>query len=306
MRLLRPCAEPGRTAGPYPRCLAVLLALCLWAAPALAEETWVVTVAELPGLANANGSGPLVDVVQALGREMPGVRLQIRSVPFARGLLLVQQGRADLHLPFLHHLAPPPSLRYGSERLGQARFALYSRRNQPLSRAEVLDPRWQLTPERLAASGLSPAQQSRLGSLLGNSWRLEQLQALVGPQAGLPALAYPYQVETDRAHVPLLGFPALPGNSVHNSLEKLMRGRIQGYVLAALDVEPAIDKLGLRGQLRAVLFDDYPTTWLVADTAQGALVDQQFSAALRRLKARGEYDRLAPVFIEQMQWQPWP
>ncbi|MGL4315436.1 MAG: hypothetical protein ACRCTL_02305 [Pseudomonas sp.] len=286
-------------------CLALLLFLG-GSASLQAEETWVVAVADLPGLVRGDGAAPLLDIIHALDRELLDVRLELHIVPFARSLLLVQQGEAELQIPFLDQPVAPPGLHYGREALGDVRFALYTRRQLHLTRAELLDPRWHLSEQGLAGSGLDSAQQARLHELLGRGWRLDQLQTRVGPQQGLQALAYPYKIETDRAHVEALGLPALPGNSVANSLEKLVHGRIQGYVFAVNVVDPAVDRLGLRGQLRAVHFNDYPARWLRADNPRGALVDRRISAALQAIKASGEYQRLGATFYQQMDWQPWP
>ncbi|MEK1905343.1 MAG: hypothetical protein AAAB13_06155 [Pseudomonas sp.] len=295
-------------AGFYRTCLLALM-LCLSPLALAAEETWVVAVADLPGLVRddgGRGGGALLDIVQALDHELEGVRLELRIVPFARSILLLQQGEVDLQFPFLGQPQAPAGLRYGREALGEVRFALYTRREQHLESRELLDPRWQLTAQRLADSNLSQEQQAHLHDLLGKSWRLDQLQARLGRKVSLAALAYPYQIETDRAHVTALGLPALAGNSVENSLEKLVHGRIQGYVFSVTDVEAAIEKLGLREQLRAVRFNDYPAKWLRADNPRGAMIDQRVSAALQALKASGEYQRLAAVFYQQMEWQPWP
>ncbi len=297
MPLPKPCARALR-------CL--LLGLCGLAAPLLAEERWVVAVAELPVLAERDGEGLLLAQLRALDRQLEGVSLELRVLPFARTLLLVRQGQADIQIPYIGLPQAPEGLRYGAEPLGQVSFALYSRRGQPLTREQLLDPRWLLSDSALAASGLSGQQQARLAPLLGRSWRLEQLQAVVGKHAELEALAYPYRVETDRAHTETLGFPALPSNTVRGSLERLMRGRIQGYVLAPINVETEIDRLGLRDQLQAVAFADYQARWLVADSDAGATVARRFGAALRALKENGELDRVGEVLHQQMDWQPWP
>lgn len=286
------------------RCL--VLGLCSLAAPLLAEERWVVAVAELPMLAERDGKGLLLAQLRALDRQLEGVSLELRVLPFARTLLLVRQGQADIQIPYVGLPQAPAGLRYGAEALGQVSFALYSRREQPLTREMLLAPRWRLSEQGLAASGLSVQQQASLAPLLGRSWRLEQLQVVVGKHAELEALAYPYRVETDRAHAEVLGFPALPSNTVRSSLERLMRGRIQGYVLAPINVEPEIDRLGLRDQLQAVAFADYQARWLVADSERGTAVAQRFSEALRTLKESGELDRVGEVLHQQMDWQPWP
>ena len=296
MRLPKPCTSV---------LLPLLMGLFYWL-PAQAEERWVVAVAELPGLAERDGSGPLLAQLELLDRQLDGVSLDVRVVPFARSLLLVRQGQADLQMPYIGLPQAPAGLRYGRQPLGQVSFALYSRRMEPLRREQLLAPDWLLTEKKLVDSGLSSALQEALAPLLGRSWRLEQLQARIGPRPELDALAFPYRVETDRAHAEVLGFPALPSNTIRSSLEKLMLGRIQGYVLAPLNVEVEIDRMGLREQLQAVRFADYQALWLVADSARGAAIEQRFSAALKVLKANGELDRIGPALQGQEHWQPWP
>ncbi|MDG1579769.1 hypothetical protein [Pseudomonas sp. GOM6] len=274
--------------------------------PAQAEERWVVAVAELPGLAERDGSGPLLAQLEVLDRQLDGVSLDVRVVPFARSLLLVRQGQADLQMPYIGLPQAPAGLRYGRQALGQVNFALYSRRMEPLRREQLLAPGWLLTEKKLVDSGLSSELQEALAPLLGRSWRLEQLQARIGPRPELDTLAFPYRVETDRAHAEVLGFPALPSNTIRSSLEKLMLGRIQGYVLAPLNVEVEIDRMGLREQLQAVRFADYQALWLVADSTRGAAIEQRFSAALKVFKANVELDRVGPALQGQEHWQPWP
>ena len=266
----------------------------------------MIAVAELPGLAETDGSGPLLAQLELLDRQLDGVSLEVRVVPFARSLLQVRQGQADVQMPYIGLPQAPAGLRYGRQALGQVSFALYSRRMEPLTRQQLLARRWLLTEQRLAASGLSPELQEQLVPLLGRSWRLEQLQAQAGPRPELADLAFPYRVETDRAHAEVLGFPALPSNTIRSSLEKLMLGRIQGYVLAPLNVEVEIDRMGLREQLQAVRFADYQALWLVADSDRGAAIEQRLSAALRELKRNAEFDRIGAALQGQELWQPWP
>lgn len=272
-----------------------------------AEETWVVAVAHVPGLAEADGQGPLLQLIAALDRELDGVRLEPRVMPFARSILLTQQGAAHLQMPYVGLVENvPEGLHYGGEALGSVRFALYTRRQQTLDAEAALASEWRLTRAQLAGIGLSAEQQARFAPLLGQSWRRDQLEKIIGPQPRLGGLGYPYRIETDRAHTQALGFPAVPSSSVQSSLEKLARGRIQGYVFAPASVEREIDRLGLRAELRGVPFPDYPANWLVAKGARGDAVEPRLSAALRVLKVSGEYRRLGAAFAETPYWQPWP
>ncbi len=288
------------------------LSLCLaWSPASGAAERWRVAVAEVPGLAEANGSGPLIDLVRALDAQLPDIDFELQITPFARTFHLLQNGQCEFQVPFLGNLPRlPAGLRYGSGTLWQVRFGLFTRRDNALGVAQLLDPAHVLSAERLAASGLAAGQQAQLAPLLGRSWRLDELQEQLATPTVDPALrnlAFPYKVETDRAHAPWLGFPALSGNSIESSLQKLVRGRIDGYVFAVNETEHEIDRLGLREQLRAQDFGLYPVNWLVPDNPRGKLVDQRLAEALRRLQAQPAFQGLqAPLNRPSSDWKAWP
>ncbi|MDD0845220.1 hypothetical protein [Pseudomonas sp. Gutcm_11s] len=286
----------------------LLLAFLSLGSIAQAEERWRVVVAELVGVAVEGERNPLLEMLAALDQQLEGVTLEVRLQPFARTMLLVQQGRAELQFPYIELPQAPEGLRYGEESIGTVRFMLYSRRDQPLARRQVMSERWRLSEARLAQSGLGfdTQQLERLRPLFGQRWRREQLAVQLGDRPELSALAFPYRIETDRAHVDALGIPVLPSNSVASSLEKLVRRRIDGYVLAPLNVEPEIDRLRLRDELQGVGFADYRAGWLVADTPQGAAIATRVSAGLRALKASGEFERLMGPMLRQMQGRDWP
>lgn len=289
-------------------CFSLYLA---WAPAAMAAEQWRVAVAEVPGLAEANGSGPLPDLLSALDEQLPDIEFDLQIIPFARTFHLLQNGQCEFQVPFLGNLPRlPAGLRYGSGRLWQVRFGLFTQRDNALGVAQLLDPAHVLSAERVAASGLAAGQQAQLQPLLGRSWRPDELQEQLAAPTVSPALrnlAYPYRIETDRAHAPWLGFPALSGNSIESSLQKLVRGRIDGYVFAVNETEHEIDRLGLREQLRAQEFGLYPVRWLVPDNSRGAYVDQRLADALRQLQAQPGFQRLqAPLDKPSSDWKPWP
>lgn len=288
------------------------LSLCLaWTHVATAAEQWRVAVAEVPGLAEVDGRGPLLDLVRALDAQMPDVDFDLQITPFARTFHLLQNGQCEFQVPFLGNLPRlPAGLRYGSGVMWQVRFGLFTRRENALGVPQLLDPIHLLSAERVAASGLDAAQQEQLQPLLGRSWRVDELQEQLAAPTVSPALrglAYPYRIETDRAHAPWLGFPALAGNSIESSLQKLVRGRIDGYVFAVNETEHEIDRLGMREQLRAQDFGLYPVRWLVPDNPRGKHVDQRLADALRRLQAQPGYKGLlAPLNGPSSAWKAWP
>lgn len=277
----------------------------------MAAEQWRVAVAEAPGLAEADGTGPLPALVRAIDQQLPDIDFELQIIPFARTFHLLQNGQCEFQVPFLGNLPRlPAGLRYGSGQLWQVRFGLFTRRANALGVSQLLDPVHVLSAERLAASGLDATQQAQLQPLLGRMLRVDELQEQLAAPMVSPAmrdLAYPYRIETDRAHAPWLGFPALPGNSIESSLQKLVRGRIDGYVFAVNETEHEIDRLSLREQLRAQDFGLYPVRWLVPDTLRGAQVDKRLTEALRKLQAQPGFHQLqAPLNKPSRDWKPWP
>ena len=136
------------------------LSLCLaWAHTVTGAEQWRVAVAEMPGLAEANGSGPLPDLLRALDAQLPDIDFELQITPFARTFHLLQNGQCEFQVPFLGNLPRlPAGLRYGSGRLWQVRFGLFTQRGSDLSVAQLLDPAHVLSAERLAASGMDAAR----------------------------------------------------------------------------------------------------------------------------------------------------
>lgn len=93
----------------------------------------------LPGLVDHAGNGPFVDLLRAVDEFCTEGRLRIRVAPVARVYAEVSRGVADLGLPTLrlHRTGDVRPYRLSRASFGQVNFVLYSRRDRPLTRADL-------------------------------------------------------------------------------------------------------------------------------------------------------------------------
>jgi polar amino acid transport system substrate-binding protein len=286
-------------------CVALLLApLCQ------ARDRWNVCLAELEHLATADGRGAFIELFEVLRMRAPDIDWVLQIHPFARSVHDVQYGRCDLHLPFILVQDLPSGVRYGSGRLGPSYFALYSRRAAALTLEQLRDPRHVVSAGRIESSGVPAPIGERLAPLLGRAVSVDELRALIPEPAyrqQLQMLVYPYRLEGDRAHQHVLGLPLSASNGARASLERLNKGRIDGYIDAVSSVEPIIDALGLRDGLRAELFARYEAGWLRVDSERGRQADAAFLKVLQPLQSSGEYQQIIERHVSFSQhWAPWP
>lgn len=290
----------------------LLLVLCvalLTPDPCLARERWNVCLAELDGLASSiDGRGAYYELFDVLRAQAPEIDWVLRVQPFARSVYDVQHARCDLHMPFIRVQEPPAEAHFGIGLLGSTYFVVYSRRASGLTLAQLQDSRGVLSAQRIEASGLPTAIAAQLQPLLGRYASINELQKLLPETAyrqQLQGLAYPYRLDANRAHQYVLGLPVMASASVQASLQRLIKGRIDGYIDAATMVEPLIDALGLRNDLRAELFAVYQFGWLRSASERGRQADAAFWRVLQPVQASGEYDQIIDRHINR-KWQPWP
>lgn len=289
----------------------LLLALCvsmLFPAQCLARDSWNVCLAELGDLASTDGRGAFFELFELFRASSPDVDWVLKIRPFARSVHDLQQGRCDLHLPFILAQESLPGVHYGSGQLGRAYFFLYSRRAALLTLEQLQDPRHNVSLRQIEASGVPAPIADRLQPLLGRAVSASELRALVPEPIylqRLQSLVFPYRVDADRAHQHVLGVPVEASNSVQSSLKRLAAGRIDGYINASDQVEPSIDALGLRDDLYAQLFAIYQVGWLRSDSERGRRADAALLQALQPVQASGQYRQLIDRYIKS-DWQVDP
>jgi hypothetical protein len=132
-----------------------------------AQTTLVASLAEIPGLADSNEEGVLVDIVKAIDEVWEEGTIEIIVAPFARSIQNVINGDADFHIPGFVANVPDPSLPVPLARcpvpLGEVEIVIYSNVRNPVSREDI--------EAAMAAGGECPARY----------WAVSWMQALIWP-----------------------------------------------------------------------------------------------------------------------------
>jgi polar amino acid transport system substrate-binding protein len=90
---------------------------------------------ELPGLINADKTGPFVDLVHAIDDLYPDVTIQITIYPIARAMAGVINGKADFSLPAIRNMQDADMLpyRFSTRSFGKVTHIIYSNVANPVT-----------------------------------------------------------------------------------------------------------------------------------------------------------------------------
>lgn len=100
------------------------------------------SLAQIPGIADTPEQGVFVDLVKAIGGAYPGGRITIALYPWGRSIQNAISGSADFHIPsFVRPGTSDAGFPYSwvPEPLGSFTLVIYSRRDRPLGRKDLLD-----------------------------------------------------------------------------------------------------------------------------------------------------------------------
>ncbi len=103
-------------------------------------EIWRVSIAQLPGLADTDGQGVLVEFISQVA-ERAGVDVVYETLPFSRSLVSVATGKADLQVPYLEldgQSIIDDRLMYSDVTLFEVPFALYIKAGSQLDIQDLL------------------------------------------------------------------------------------------------------------------------------------------------------------------------
>ncbi len=104
-----------------------------------------------------------------------------------------------------------------------------------------------------------------------------------------------YKIETDAAHVPYFPFPTIPSYDLVGSIKKLEAGRIDGFIFADGATDPIIKDLKLT-DIKRELYFRFDVKITLPRNANFAKTDAFLTAAIKKLRASGEYDKImAPI-----------
>ncbi|EKO3790685.1 ABC transporter substrate-binding protein [Vibrio metschnikovii] len=99
----------------------------------------IAHLGELPGLINADGSGPFVDFVRRIDELDPDIKINIYVYPIHRALYGIINGSANFALPAIRTDDPEKKLpfRFSSKTFGLVTHVLYTNKNKPFTSEQL-------------------------------------------------------------------------------------------------------------------------------------------------------------------------
>jgi len=214
----------------------------------------------LPGLINADKTGPFVDLVHAIDDLSPEVTIKITIYPMARAMAGVIAGKADLALPAIRNLQDAEMLpyRFSTRSFGNVTHVIYSNTSYPVTTD--------------MAYGIVPTKRDLL-------------------------------IEAVPDYMP---FPVKRSMTIEQSLRKLSRGRIDGFIWAQEEADLMLQQLGLTN-IRREFFGDFEDVFIIPKGPAGDEMDEFLRHAIDQLAASGKlteiYGKIHHPYVE---WQPSP
>ncbi len=295
------------------KALTLISALLLANVPLAAKEL-IGNVPDFDGEQLNEWSQLYIDLLAGLDKYLPDDTVTAHVRPFARSIREVTQGISDFHIPLICGDALKNDLQFdfATETLSPIVFALYTKKDGPLTKQDLTNASYQLTKNRIETlTGFTHNQLALLKDVTRVFPSAEELLAAVSatlkahadPTLGatlntdqrreLLLAAYPYHIEADRIHVGLFQTPPIyPSTSIQSSLRKLVAGRIDGFIFSALAVEHVIEAEQLDSNLSRSLYEIFNTCFVITKNARGSDFDRKFSKAILNLKRSGDYTRL--------------
>ncbi len=281
--------------------------------PTVAEEL-VGNVADFGNAELKNWSQIYVDIAMGLGQYLPGDTLTTQVRPFARSIREVSQNIADFHVPLICSEKFNKDLPYdfASEPLGPIDFSLYTRKDRPLTKQDLMQARYELTELHLnPLDQFTQQQKIQLKAIPGSFTTQNGLvaaaeKALKQPlseeqKQALTMAAFPYHIETDRIHTKLLqAHPVHPYTSVKSSIRKLVAGRIDGFISSSIASEYVMTTEHLENKVSKEFYEEYYVCFVIAKNTRGGSFDRKLSNAIAQFKASGEYDILIADFVRKL------
>lgn len=113
-----------------------------------------------------------------------------------------------------------------------------------------------------------------------------------------------YNIEVERAHVPLFSFTVAPSSDIDHSLRMVNDGRIDAYIFAAKETDDVLIKLGLAKVIDRQFYKEYDVRAVLPEGIKGAETDKIISDILNKMKATGSLqDILSPINTYYQNWQ---
>ncbi len=279
----------------------------------------IASLAYLPELAESPNSGILVELVKAIDELHPD-EVTVTVHPFPQSIDNIKKGLTDFHMPILKNPSIPDSALpylHSTENIFQVYFALYTHKDSPVTKQALEEAPWKFTNIVYARlqNLLDKKTISKLRHLENRQFdSTEALLSAVSEHLGkrrtlllkdvLIRAAFPYTIETDSAHTHFFSIPVAPSRDPLESLSKLDRGDIDGYIFAARESELTINRLNLKN-LQSQLYNVYDVKIIFPRNFLGQLHNSLVSDYISKLKANGQYDKIMGDLIKfYREWKP--
>ncbi len=286
-------------------------------ATALFAKDFEASLAYLPVLIEDSSTGGYVEFLKAIDEEYTEGKIIRKVYPFERSIQNVLRGKADFHMPLIvNPLVHKDSLpyRYSTEDIGLVVFVLYTNAKNPITRKDLLDAHYKLTESDLKQftqkKGLEGLKELKNREFRTPDEFLKVVKTRISPENfkqfnhELLMAAFPYTIETDRAHVHLFEFPIQSNSSIESGLMKVNIKRIDGFVFAQEESDYVIRKRGLINTKRE-FYQEFEVKFVLPKDKKGDEADNILTKAIRKLKANGIHGKLSRIVHSSYKdWQP--
>jgi len=230
-----------------------------------------------------------------------------------RAIRDVKEGKLDFFYPVLcdESRGEDTGVRNGSESLGYIPMGIYSLRSNPKTKDDLLQGNYHFTPRSAVLLQLTFSKHeidilAQLTQTFSDaSLFLEKARTVLNrefteeEESLLLRSVYQYVVETIPSHLKYLGAPASTSSSIPNSIHKLLRGRIDAYVNAPLQVDSLLNANPESHKVFRAVHSIHFGCYVVSRSERGELVDKILQKGVKTIKSNGAYDKIFGALDEK-------
>ncbi|MDD3181759.1 MAG: ABC transporter substrate-binding protein [Alphaproteobacteria bacterium] len=222
------------------------------------------SLASIHGVINSPDEGPFVDLIKAIGAET-GRTLSIEVVPMSRSIDNVIKGRADFHIPTI--------------------------RNRLLDEASLP---FSFTTESYGA----------VSFVIYSSNKKILTKKIITEALAKGEKTFPYILEVPASMERLFPFPCVPSNDTTNSLNKVLKGRVDALIWAQEDVDLILHKDKLKN-IHRDHWEDLEDTIIIPKGEEEKETDRLLSGAIKKLRKSGKLKEIYSTVHQPFSpWQP--
>ncbi len=205
-------------------------------------------------MAESSTKGVFVDLVKALDKEYKDGKITFSLYPFKRSVRNVVIKKADVHLPFMKSKKGEETLlKMGLE------YALERSNRVPFALYYNKD-------------------KNSIDTKTLENFTIKDISK--------------YKIETDAAHVIFFDNSLIAASTcLECSIKKLNRGRIDGFIFAAREVDAIIKKLKFKN-LDSILIKNFDAAPIFRATKEGKETNKIISNLIKKLRDNGKLDKI--------------